>query len=251
MNELIHVLSWTGVYILLHRIVYPFLFSKTNIFKRIPDNRKIEWYSSCNSTAHSIFVLPGVLYFVLYESQNAINILDFTTPTSVYVLLISMGYMITDTMWMLIHREKAGYHPQYVLHHLSVIFSYCGILWTGKYLYLAMFTLLCELSPPFTNLRWQLKTINHHNTKLYALNATMEISVFFITRIFQKIFFWIDVYTIQTESERSRFFWVQQFCTVVFGLLNLTQCCLWFYKISKGYYCHILAPLKNRFIKFK
>ena len=47
--------------------------------------------------------------------------------------------------------------------------------------------------------------MGHQNTKLYAFNATLEVVIFFVTRILLKITFFVDMHTIETEAENTRY----------------------------------------------
>ncbi|CAH8648191.1 hypothetical protein MS3_00003356 [Schistosoma haematobium] len=172
------------------------------------------------------------IYCKSYESISRKQYLEWNASYSDFLsnvgMCISCGYMIYDSLTMIMYLKGASLWT-YIIHHSIVIWGSSAFLSNEIGKYYAYLKYLTELSTPFINLRWFLRTCGYSSHHKYVAIATSLFAVTFIlTRNICAVPFWYLVsYNIHHHtSEAQRIFLIDAFkiyfiLGIILDILNL------------------------------
>ncbi|CAH8648175.1 unnamed protein product [Schistosoma bovis] len=187
-------------------------------YESISRKQYLEWNARWLSTVHSIFILLISFYCLLFNKKMHEDKFFYSDFLSNVGMCISCGYMIYGaSLWT------------YIIHHSIVIWGSSAFLSNEIGKYYAYLKYLTELSTPFINLRWFLRTCGYSSHHKYVAIATSLFAVTFIlTRNICAVPFWYLVsYNIHHHtSEAQRIFLIDAFkiyfiLGIILDILNL------------------------------
>ncbi|CAH8648160.1 hypothetical protein MS3_00003356 [Schistosoma haematobium] len=197
-------------------------------YESISRKQYLEWNARWLSTVHSIFILLISFYCLLFNKKMHEDKFFYSDFLSNVGMCISCGYMIYDSLTMIMYLKGASLWT-YIIHHSIVIWGSSAFLSNEIGKYYAYLKYLTELSTPFINLRWFLRTCGYSSHHKYVAIATSLFAVTFIlTRNICAVPFWYLVsYNIHHHtSEAQRIFLIDAFkiyfiLGIILDILNL------------------------------
>ncbi|KAH8864931.1 Transmembrane protein 56 [Schistosoma japonicum] len=140
------------------------------------------------------------------NSCNTILSLNYSDFLSNVGMCISCGYMIYDSLTMIMYLKGASLFT-FLIHHFIVIWGTSAFLCNEIGKYYAYLKFLTELSTPFINARWCLRVSGYpSNHKYVALSTCIFAVTFIITRNICAVPFWYfvlyDMHHHTTEAQR-------------------------------------------------
>ncbi|CAF0720232.1 unnamed protein product [Adineta steineri] len=230
------------LFIILYKFINPFL---SNIlienYKHLTIAQKIEWSTRINSSINSFTVGIICVYMMIVDRGLDENPLVYKSYLLKTNLSIVIGYLLSDSVIVIIHYKKIG-DLFTMSHHLVSMYAFIYVLTLNVMPYFANFRLLAELSTPLVNIRWFLDTLKFPKTsKAFVLNGVLMTLIFFFVRIVAMPIYWWKVYTVAITplwSHMGHFRYVLINVCIVLDIINL----YWFSKMVQG--ClRILKPV--------
>lgn len=202
-------------------------------YNNLSSKTKVDWNTRTCSTLHAILALIPCVYALLYdEGINSDPIWGESVLVSSICAFV-VGYMIADMTVIALNHKEIG-ESTYYLHHFASIFAYSYAMTHSVVLWITQYRLLAEFSTPFVNLRWVLDVLEHDRTsKLFVSNGILMTVVFFSTRIFAAIPYYLKIYNMYVTlgyDELGIVWFILIISSIVLDILNT----IWGYKMYKG-----------------
>ncbi|XP_049735684.1 TLC domain-containing protein 4-like [Elephas maximus indicus] len=222
------------------QLIFHFVSSwfSTKVFPRFNSlswEEKIDWNSRVVSTYHASVVGVFCLYILFFDKALRADPIR-GDPWLVNVnIAITSGYLISDLLFLIFYWKAIG-ETVYIVHHCAMLYICFHILKEGILAYIGNFRLIAEISTPFVNQRWFLRTLRYQkSSEAYIINGVLMTVTFFLTRTAMIPAFYYYLYCMYGTD-------------VYIGLGLLIQCSLigscvtidvmnaiWMVKISRGW----------------
>nr|CAH8870974.1 unnamed protein product [Trichobilharzia regenti] len=197
-------------------------------YEDLPRKQYLEWNTRLLSTVHSIFILLISVYCLLFNKKMHEDKFFYSDFLSDFGICISCGYMIYDCCTMIMYMKGASLWA-FLIHHSVVVWGSSELLTNRIGKYYAYLKFLTELSTPFINIRWYLRTCGYSSKHKYVAVTTILFAITFIlTRNIGAIPFWYaliyDMHHQATEAQRiflTSTFKLYFFLGIVLDILNI------------------------------
>ncbi|XVE51702.1 hypothetical protein DITRI_Ditri02bG0062600 [Diplodiscus trichospermus] len=198
--------------------------------------QRIEWNNRGISTIHAIFVSALSLYFVfwseLFSDQRRADLIVFrSSPLSIFVLGVSVGYFLSDLgMILWLYPSLGGI--EYVIHHSFSGIAVAYSMFTGEAQLYTYMVLISEVTTPEINMRWYLDTAGMKRSSAYLINGVIIFFGWLIARVLLFGYMFYHVYLHYNQVIKMHTFGY----VLVFGVPSIlaTMNLMWFGKIIKG-----------------
>ncbi|KAJ3137253.1 hypothetical protein HDU90_002039 [Geranomyces variabilis] len=206
------VLSWVAVFFLTYRTVLRLLtrlphtttpsvsasastsasssFSLSWLLPVLPASAIEEWSNRSVSTLHAFIAFYGSIDWYLRDSHMIKTRADYgflNSPMCDYYLGITLAYLVFDLLRLLYFTIFAAVpiaaNGSMFIHHIVIILGYSlGVRHHYGTFYMALF-LNNEITTPLLNARFLMAERGMKQTRAYAVNETLFVVGFFISRI--------------------------------------------------------------------
>ena len=220
--------------IVLSPVLTPMVVTKYSEFDR---HKKAYWNTLLGSTVHAIIVTVMTCYALLFDSLGEEYIFSLS-PIGRALIRFSLGYFITDFVFVMADREMRRDVMNFCHHTISMFGIWLGVYNDGVALFWIVYRFFSELSTTFVNIRWCMSAVNYpKSSSAYIVNSLMLAVTFYIARIFIIPYHWYTMYYVYLDPSITmvwplfiRYWMIITF--VVFDILNI----VWAYKIVAGGY---------------
>ncbi|KAI0987253.1 hypothetical protein GJ496_003372 [Pomphorhynchus laevis] len=201
LTELGFVVISAFMYLLIYRIISPFIFSHySTVYKDIERRQQKCWDMRITSLASSIILgLSSLILFIKYSflHWNPIRFDASNVLIRANICLLT-GYIFADVLVILLSNEShenVGFIAIY--HHILALF---GLTYANRWQcvsYMVNIRCVSEISSIFLHLRWFLSIHSVKKTSwLYLLNAALLTISFTCCRITMLPIYWFKLYHI-------------------------------------------------------
>ncbi|CAH1239008.1 TMEM56 [Branchiostoma lanceolatum] len=210
---------------------YPLLKRMAPAFVTLPANKQVVLRNSVMSIFHACVIGGLAVYMFLFVDGLNPEDLWFQTPIFYHTACTSLGYIIADSLLMVMYAPLREWSM--VLHHTISTWSFHNVMVGCAALYFGNTWFLTELLI--------LHTLGHRHSLLYKVNGVAMLVVFFLCRIVTiPIYFGLIPHMKTGEMFKMEFgpIFNLLFLTPVLCMLNI----FWFIKICKGAYRVLYCP---------
>jgi hypothetical protein len=157
----------------------------------------VQWVSRIPSTLHALLAMYGGMQVLLEaEGQRAwAGEAEFmvwgATPLRSFWAMHTAGY-ITYALFLVVMHHKVLGDPMLLMHHVLVILTFVGSIFSGVGTFYVGVLLLNEASSPFLNINFFLAAMGYKGT-LYVANGLVLFVSFFLLRIVLSIYWLLHV----------------------------------------------------------
>ncbi|XP_021365030.1 transmembrane protein 56-B-like [Mizuhopecten yessoensis] len=241
------ILSFCAI-MYLYKKVLPWIspkLSKTYTTLSVVDQN--EWNIRVVSSLHATVVSVICIYTLLYDEEVYNDPIWCDRPLIRINCAILTGYVMADTMAMMMDSQQNVEALMYYLHHGSAAYAYYFVFSYGVLSYFANFRIMAEFSTVFVNFRWMLDKVNYDKTStLFIANGCVMTFTFISARVFSMPRYWYTIYR-YIGSEDFKLLGIIADVMIgsclVLDILNLK----WSIRMLKGAHKIVLAKLdKNK-----
>ncbi|XP_033737372.1 TLC domain-containing protein 4-B-like [Pecten maximus] len=202
-TELVFELTYYPVVILtfcvvvyLYKKVFPLIspkLSKSYTTLSIEDQN--EWNARMMSSFHATVVSVICIYTLLYDEEVYNDPIWCDRPLIRINCAILTGFVIADSIQMMIDSPQNMETIMYYCHHGSAAYAYYYVFSYGVLSYFANYRIMAEFSTVFVNLRWFFDKVNVDKTStLFIVNGCVMTFIFVSARVLSMPKFWYTIY---------------------------------------------------------
>ncbi|XP_060076993.1 TLC domain-containing protein 4-B-like [Ylistrum balloti] len=185
------------IHVYLYKKVFPLLspkLSKSYSTLSVADQK--EWDSRMVSSLHATIVSAICIYNLLYDEEVYNDPIWSDRPLIRINCAILTGFVIADTVIMMIDSPLNLEAVMYYFHHGSAAYAYYYVFSYGVLSYFANFRIMAEFSTVFVNFRWFFDKVNYDKTgTLFIVNGCVMTFTFISARVLSMPKYWFMVYT--------------------------------------------------------
>ena len=194
------------------------------------------WACSLTSTIHAVLVVYLAVAALLespefYAAQGDRD-LHFTTSASQQCFQVFLGYILSDTLFVLWYHEVWPGTQATLVHHLTAIFTWVQLLGWGVGHTLGLVAIIAECTTPFVNNRWFLDKANMKDGLVYLLNGLLMTFSWFVVRVLG--FLWLGTVVYGWRDQIALLPFHHGIALVGSYLIGLALQLFWFKKMVRG-----------------
>ncbi|KAL0485517.1 tmem56b [Acrasis kona] len=218
-----------------------------NSYGKLDEDHRIEWNSRILSNVHAIVVVIYCVYIIFNSSctEKYLHDIDviYGCEHSLYVLSISLGYFLYDTVIILMNYNQLG-GASMMFHHISSIACICILNSYRQFTLIPLSYCLTEITTPFVNQRFFFDKAEKKNSKRYTFNGLLMWLGFVL---FRCTMIPLSVYIVYTKYDvmREKMPIFLRYClyaqVINISVLNL----FWTYKITMGIVSTLIKRSKH------
>lgn len=202
-------------------------------YKALPRNKQIEWHTRVNSTIHAVLASILCIYNLLYDEDSSKDPIWANSPRIKNTCAIVVGYMLSDTIIMLVYYKAVG-DTFAIFHHCSSMCAFYYVMTYSCLCWFANFRIIAELSTPFVNQRWYFDVLGVPKSSLRVVANSLAMALMFLLfRIFVIPPYWHKVWSVYGTPAFLRLGGIWLVLVASSGLLEAFNM-YWFYKIFHG-----------------
>lgn len=224
--------AWSAT-IGLGSFVSPILFS---CYKDLSAPLQRYWACSLTSTIHAVLVVYLAVAALLESPEFYANSgdrdLHFTTPASQQCFQVFLGYILSDTFFVLWYRKRWPGTQATLVHHFTAIFTWVMLLGYGIGHTLGLVAMIAEFTTPFVNNRWFFDKAEMKDGLAYLLNGLMMTFSWFVVRVLG--FIWLGTVMFGWRHQIGLLPIFHGATLVASYLIGLALQLFWFNKMVRG-----------------
>ena len=221
--------------LVLSPLLTPMVVTKYSEFGR---HKKTYWNTLLGSTVHAIVLTVVTCYALLFDPLGEEYLISLS-PVGRALLRFSLGYFMTDFVFVMMDSEMRKDLMNFCHHTISMFGIWLGVYLDGVALFWIVYRFFAELSTTFVNIRWCMSAVNYpKSSAIYIVNSLVLAITFYIARIFVIPYHWYTMYyyvyldpSVTTAWPLFIRYWII-ITFVAFDILNI----VWAYKIVAGGY---------------